>query len=69
MGALLKMVLGFAVALLFALATVVTVAVELLKEGEGQADAEPGSEDLPNKSLGSYSARRPSAESELSGKV
>jgi hypothetical protein len=51
MGTLLKIVLTLAVALLFALAAVVTVAVDLLKAGEAEADAEPGSEDLPHESL------------------
>ena len=51
MDTLFEIVLAVLVALLFALAAVVAVGVEFLKEDEGPADAELGSEDLSNEGL------------------
>ena len=51
MDTLLTIVLAVLVALLFALAAVVAVGVELLNEDEAPADAELGSEHLWNEGL------------------
>ncbi len=51
MDTLLTVVLAVLVALLFALAAVVAVGVELWKEGEEPADAELRSEDLADEGL------------------
>jgi hypothetical protein len=44
LGIALQIVLSFAIASLLALSSVVTLAVEMLKEGESPDDAEPGNE-------------------------
>lgn len=48
MGTVLKILLAIALVLLCALASLVTVAVALLKEDEGQPDASPDRDYLPH---------------------